>query len=76
MEAPLEGHEGDNQFGSIAKGGVEQTTNARVRALCQVFCRFAHIPRERHNGAGRSCKDEYRAGVHQIEEQTYRNEYE
>jgi hypothetical protein len=27
-----------------------------------VFCGFAHIPRERHNGAGRSCKDEHRTG--------------
>jgi hypothetical protein len=41
-----------------------------------MFCRFAHLPGERHNGAGRSRKDEYWAGVHQFEEQTYRDEHE
>src|SRR5262245_53746636 len=41
-----------------------------------MFCRSAYIPRERHNGTGRSHKDEYRVGVHQIEEQSYRDEQE
>src|SRR5215475_14613252 len=43
MEAPLECHEGDNQFRRIAKCSVEQTPNARPRTLCQMFCRFAHM---------------------------------
>src|SRR4029453_2953538 len=76
VEAPLECHEGNNEFSSIAKRGIEQTPNARPRTLCQMFCRSAHMPRERHNGTGRSHKDEYRAGVHQIEEQTYWDEHE
>src|SRR4029453_14155060 len=76
VEAPLECHEGNNQFSRIAKRGIEQTPNARPRTLCQMFRCFAHMSRERHNGAGRSRKDENRAGVHDLEEQTYRDEHE
>jgi len=56
-------HQGNNQLGGIAEGGVEQSAQAGPKGLGQVLGGPAHQPGQRHDGDAGTEKNRHRIGV-------------